>query len=75
MALSCAPPVNHHSTDRRAAGESTARPAARRLENLAGSEAAARQLQRLVRQRAGPAMLVEPRRGGAEPQNTLPALA
>ena len=37
---------------RRAAGESTPDPAARRLEALAGRAAAARQLQRLVGQRA-----------------------
>jgi hypothetical protein len=38
---------------RRAAGESTARPAARRLEDPAGRAAAARQLQRLVGRPAG----------------------
>ena len=52
MALRCAPPVNRDDTFRRAAGESTPRPAARRLEGPAGRAAAARQLQRLVGQRA-----------------------
>src|SRR5262245_42251260 len=50
MALSCRPPVNVPSLDRRPPGESTPEPGGRRLGSLAGPEVAAGQLQCLVRQ-------------------------